>query len=408
MGQNDIAAARLGAIGNHLKTTNQYDVAVVGLGCLGSAAAYYAAKKGAKVVAFEQFEFGNVRGASHDTSRIVRTSYELPEYVALAKSAYKDWEHLEEASKQKLLSITGGVIVLPKNHSPNATSWSKGLDANNVPYELLNAEQANKRWPQFHLKDDMEVIYTADTGIVHAAKSVATMQHLARFHGAELLEHTKVLHIAPQGSDLGVTIETSRGRFTASKIILACDGWINELLKPLGLHVPLDITQEQVTYYKPSNPANYGPDKFPVWVLVGEQWYYGFPCYGEPAIKCAHDNTKIFTTANDRDFVPSAERIQSLGEAMEDFIPDPHREYLRTVTCLYTMTPDRQFIITPLEQHKNVIVTLGAGHAFKFAPAIGRVAAELAIDGKTDEDISMWGFPTPESLANPRRSKIAG
>ncbi|KAK4502209.1 hypothetical protein PRZ48_005634 [Zasmidium cellare] len=93
---------------------SQYDVVIVGLGALGSAAAYHAAKKGAKVLGLEQFGLGHVHGASHDTSRIVRTSYNTPEYVALAKSAYKDWAVLEAEAKQKLLTITGGLILLPK------------------------------------------------------------------------------------------------------------------------------------------------------------------------------------------------------------------------------------------------------------------------------------------------------
>lgn len=374
---------------------SQYDVAVVGLGALGSAAAYHAAKKGAKVIAFEQFELGHVRGASHDTSRIVRKSYDLPEYVALAKSAYKDWADLEEASKQKLLTITGGVIIFPKDGPLTASQWAKGLDAHNMPYEHLDANESNKRWPQFNIKDNMEVIYTSDSGIAHASKSVTAMQFLARFHGAELKERTKVERVIPNSSQgSGVSIETSNGRFSASKVILAADAWINELLAPLGMEIPVTITQEQVTYFKPTDPTAFESDRFPVWILVGEQWYYGFPCFGEPTIKCAHDNTKIYTTPEQRTFVPSPRLVEELSSAMQDLIPDTGRQGLRTVTCQYTITPDRQFVITPLERHKDIIVTLGAAHGFKFAPAIGRVAAELAIDGETKDDISKFAFPT--------------
>ena len=387
----------------------QYDVAVVGLGALGSAAAYYAAKKGARVIAFEQFELGHVRGASHDTSRIVRTSYELPDYVALAKSAYRDWADIEAEAKQKLLTITGGVVFYPKSREPSASEWVAGLKANNVAYELLSNKEFNARWPQFDIKDDYDVIYTPDTGIAHAWKSVAAMQFLARFHGAELMERTKVERVTPGGSqDSGVTIETSNGQFRASKVVLAADAWINELLEPLGLNVPLGITQEQVTYFKPTDPAAFDHNRLPTWIWIGEQWYYGFECYGEPAIKCGHDNARNYMTPSERTFVPSRKIIDELSVAMQSMMPDPGRQEIRTVTCQYTMTPDRQFIITPLEHHKDIIVTLGAAHAFKFAPAIGRVAAELAIDGKTKEDIANFGFPTPESLANPMRSKIAG
>ena len=365
--------------------------------------------KGAKVVAFEQFELGHVKGASHDTSRIVRTSYEPPEYVALAKSAYKDWAHLEEASKQRLLTITGGVVFCPKTKTPTAADWCKGLEANDIPYELLSAQQSNERWPQFDIKDDYEVVYTPDTGIAHARKSVAAMHHLARFQGADIKERTKVERVIPNGGDGdGVTIETSNGRFTASKVILAADAWINELLAPLGLDIPVTITQEQVTYFKPSDPSAFEMDRFPVWIWIGEQWYYGFPCYGEPTIKAGHDNAKNYMTPSERTFVHSPKIQEELTQHMQFMAPDAGRQALRTVTCQYTMTPGREFVITPLEQHKDIIVTLGAAHAFKFAPAIGRVAAELALDGETKDDISSFGFPTPESMANPRKSKISG
>lgn len=405
MATTNLAANRLSAITDQLKQT-KYDIAVVGLGALGSAATWQAARKGVKVIAFEQFEFGHVRGSSHDTNRIVRTSYEIPEYVALAKAAYRDWADLEAAAKVKLLTITGGVVILPKDGNPNARDWAKGLEATDVPHEILSAKEANTRWPQFSIKESEEVLYTPDSGMVHAAKSVAAMQAQARFHGAELLENTRVDSVVPTES--GVRIQTNRGEFNAAKIVLATDAWVNKLLNPLGLNVPLKITQEQVTYFKPTTPSNYNPDRFPVWIVTGDQWYYGFPTFGEPSIKCAHDNTRIFTSADDRTFVPSEEKVKELTAKMQDMIPDPGRQVLRTVTCQYAMTPDRLFIIGQLEEHKNIILTLGAGHAFKFCVAIGRVAAELAVDGETKEDISAFGFPTPESMANPLRNKLSG
>ncbi|KAF7185256.1 Monomeric sarcosine oxidase [Pseudocercospora fuligena] len=401
-GQNNKAATRLNAIQGHLQP-NQYDVAVIGLGALGSSAAYQAAKRGVSVVGFEQFEFGHVRGASHDTSRIVRMSYELPQYVSLARLAYKEWAKLEEAAKQKILTITGGIVIFDKNGLPSGKSWVKALESQGLPYELLNAEQANKRWPQFHIKDHEEVIYTANTGMVHAAKSVAAFQHQARAHGADLKEHTRVESITPERD--GVVIETSKGRFRARKVILAGDAWTNKLLAPLGAEIPLLVTQEQVTYFKPTNPENYEPDRFPVWIRTGKKFYYGFPCYGESTIKAGVDNTPKYTTADTRDFVPDPDVLHDLSATMQDFMPDPGREALRTATCLYTLTPDRQFVIAPVPKHENIIVTLASGHGFKFSPAFGKVAAQLAIDGKTEQDISLFQYPTPEVLADPRRPK---
>ncbi|KAJ4253420.1 hypothetical protein NW762_010578 [Fusarium torreyae] len=383
-------------------SNNSFDVAVVGLGALGSAAAYHAAIKGAKVIGFEQFEFGNIYGASHDTSRIVRTSYGSPDYVALARAAYKDWAELERRSGLQMLTITGGVVFFPKiadarnlnefEKSMSAAEFVRSLDANGIPYELLDAQEVKRRWPAFNVPDGVETIYTADSGIVHASRSVAAMQYQARAHGAVLKEKTRVDLVTPNAKGNGVTIETTQGRFHAAKVILAGDAWVNKLLAPLGSEVPLKIMQEQVTYYKPEDIAPYDESKFPVWIWAGEKYFYGFPTYGEPAIKAGRDTSNNLMTPEERTFVPSEELFNELTSFMSGLIPAKGQP-LRTITCQYAITPDRQFIISPLKKHPNVIVGLGGGHAFKFAPAIGRVLAELAIDGATKEDISNFGFP---------------
>jgi sarcosine oxidase len=371
----------------------QYDVAVVGLGVLGSAAAYHAAQKGKKVVAFEQFELGHVHGASHDTSRIVRTTNSSPEYVALAQAAYKDWAALEKATDQKLLTITGGVFFLPKDAPTPIGDFTRSLDARNVPYEVLNAKEVNKRWPQFDIPDTVDTVYTADTGIAHAAKTVLAMQSLARTHGAVLKEHTRVDRVIPKASGSGVVIQTSKGQVHAAKVILAADAWTNKLLAPLGVHIPLSVMQEQVTYFKPTDEQAWESSRFPVWIWGGDPCFYGFPSFGEPTIKAARDTSNNFMTPEQRTYVHSPQLLEQLNSFMGKVMPDNGRQPLRTVTCQYTITPDRQFVISPLEKHRDIIVGLGAAHAFKFAPAFGRVLAELAVDGKSTEDLSKFGIP---------------
>ncbi|KAJ6790323.1 hypothetical protein PWT90_06400 [Aphanocladium album] len=369
----------------------EYDVAVVGLGALGSAAAYHAARKGAKVIGFEQFELGHVRGASHDTSRIIRTSYEAPQYVALAKSAYKDWAALEEAAGQKLTNITGGLVFLPEGGPLSAESFSTSLDQNDIPYELLTSDEVGKRWPQYSIASTVKVVYTPDSGIVHAAKAVMAMQHLARVHGAQLKELTPVTSITPQ-EEL-ITIETPNGTFSAKKIILATDAWTNELIAPLGVEIPLQISQEQVTYFKPADVAAFESSRFPVWIWHADPCFYGFPVYGEPTFKVGQDCAMNLMTPKERTFVHSPKLLDDLCSFLKGFIPDEAREPLRTVTCQYTITPDRQFILSALNRHPNVILGLGAAHAFKFAPAIGRNLAELAMEGNSTDDLSKFGVP---------------
>jgi monomeric sarcosine oxidase len=370
----------------------EFDIGVVGLGALGSAAAYHAAARGIKVIGFEQFDLGHVNGASHDTSRIVRTSYHKPEYVALAKSAYKDWRALEKATDTHLLDITGGVVFLSKDGEMTPEEYISSLEANQVPYEHLSPEQVAHRWPQFQLPDGIETIYCADTGIAHASRSVSAMQYLARSYGAVLKARCPVENVKPQQGG-GVVITTPKGSFKVRKAILAADAWTNKLLAPLGAAMPLKVSQEQITYFKPGDASAYEPQNFPVWMWGADYHFYGFPCYGEPTIKAGRHCGENWMTPEERTYVPSDHLLQQLKAQLDKFMPDSGRQVLRTVTCQYTLTPEHYFVLSPLEKHKDIIVGLGSGHAFKFAPVLGRVLAELAIDGKTKEDISKFGIP---------------
>ncbi|WP_236795557.1 N-methyl-L-tryptophan oxidase [Amycolatopsis sp. GM8] len=367
-----------------------FDVAVVGLGALGSATAYHLAKRGVRTVAFEQFDLGHVRGASHDTSRIIRTSYGATRYVRLAKAAYRDWAEFEEVSGERLVTVTGGVIFVPADGPYSAASFADSLAEVGIPYELLDPSEVGARWPQFDIPETVETVYTPDTGIVNASRTVAALQMQARAHGAELRARTPVVALKPDGS--GTVLQTAAGEVRASKVILATDAWTNKLLAPLGAEIPLETMQEQVTYFKPADAATFDPDRFPVWIWEDTHCFYGFPTYGEPTIKAARDVSNNLMAPEDRTFEPSTELIDQLSAFMGARIPGSGH-VLRTVTCQYAITPNREFVLSPLDQYPDIVVALGAGHAFKFTPAVGRILAELVVDGETSDDISAFTIP---------------
>lgn len=364
-----------------------FDVAVVGLGALGSAATYQLARRGVSVVAFEQYELGHVRGASHDTSRIIRTSYGASQYVRLAQSAYRDWADFEQVAGERFTTQTGGLIFLPTDGPFAAADFASSLSETDVPYELLDPEEVSRRWPQFRIPENVETVFTADSGIVHASRSVAALQMQARAHGAVIRDRTPVERLEP-GPD-GVEVHTPFGTVRARKVIVAADAWINTLLSPLGAEIPLVVMQEQVTYFKPAVPEQYDRERFPVWIWEDEHCFYGFPTYGEPTIKAARDVSENLMTPAERTFEPSPELLAELTDFMGRTIPGSGRA-LRTVTCQYALTPDRRFVLGPLGENPDIIVGLAAGHGFKFTPAIGRVLAELAIDGESTDDVSQF------------------
>ncbi|SDQ13998.1 N-methyl-L-tryptophan oxidase [Microbacterium sp. cf332] len=366
----------------------RFDVAVVGMGALGSAAAYHLSRTGVRTIAFEQFELGHVRGASHDTSRIIRTSYGSTPYVRLAQASYRDWAAFEAATGERLTTVTGGLVFIPTDGPFAASDFVSSLTEAQVPHELLAPDDVHARWPQFSLPAGVETVYTPDSGIVHAARSVAAFQMHARMNGAVIRDRTPVLSLIPDES--GVVVRTADGDVHAGKVVLAADAWTNALLAPLGAEIPLITMQEQVTYFAPEQPDAFDRDRFPVWIWEDEQCFYGFPTYGEPTIKAARDRSDNIMSPDERTFAPSPELLAELSSFMSTTIPGSGG-VLRTVTCQYAITPDRNFVIGPVPQHPDIIVALGAGHAFKFTPTIGRILAELAVDGETTEDISTFG-----------------
>lgn len=365
----------------------RFDVAIVGLGALGSAAAYQLARRGKRVIGFEQFDLGHSRGASHDTSRIIRRTLRSPQYVGLADAAYRDWRDLETRAGEKLVTRTGGVILVDESAPVTAESFAQSLDAHEVRYELWDHRELRARYPQFRVPEAVEAVYQEDTGIVPAARTTTLLQVLAREMGAVLRARTEVVSL--ESAEDGVVVVAGADRIHAESVVLCADAWSNRLLRGLGIELPLRHTLEQVSYFQPEQPDRYDSDAFPVWVWEGEHCYYGFPTYGESTVKSARDISDIPLDPWNRSFEPVPEREEELVEFMDGLLPGSGR-VIRTLTCQYSLTPDRHFVLDTLPGNPRISMALGAGHAFKFVPTIGRILADLATGQDVSEDISLF------------------
>ena len=186
------------------------DLAVIGLGALGSSTAWHAASRGLRVVGIEAFEFGHDRGASHDTSRIIRHSYHTPAYVALTFGAYDEWARLEDETGEQFVTVTGGLDLFPPDAQIPMDDYTSSMDAHDIAYDVLDVGAVGERWPAFVLPDGTTAIHQARTGIVPAAAGTAAMARRARELGAALHYNTRVEAIVP-GAD-GVELVTDRRR----------------------------------------------------------------------------------------------------------------------------------------------------------------------------------------------------
>jgi len=372
----------------------EYDIAVVGLGGIGSAAAYWSARRGASVVGFEQFELGHDRGASHDHSRIIRLSYHTPGYVELAKAAYTAWAELEADADEPLIVRTGGLDLFPPGAAITPHDYRHSLEHAGVAYEWLDGAEIRRRWPQFRVADDVAGLFQADGGIAPAARATRVHQQMAREHGARLVPSTGVDTIRSVGGE--VEIVAGGEAYRAARVIVAADAWANDLLAPLGAEIPLTVLREQVTYFDSPVPERFAPDRIPVWIWMDDPSFYGFPVYGEHAVKAAQDCGGLPTTARDRSFDPDPVELARLVEFMARlFGPEAIAAPRLTKTCLYTLTPDRDFVLDAVPGTPEILVALGAAHGFKFASWFGRTLAEMALTGTATSDISPFRFDRP-------------
>ena len=360
----------------------EWDVIVVGLGALGAGAAYWASTRpGARVLGLEQFEFGHANGASADHSRIIRLSYHRPDYVRLAKRAYETWALVEAEAGERVVTVTGGLDLWPADPAIPKSDYTESLAAEGVPFELLDASEVMQRWPQWRLDEGTTAMFQAQGGLADPFKGNAAHLRLATGRGATLQDRTPVTALRQVGDE--VEVDTGGTTHRAGHVVVAADAWTNELLAPFGRQLPLTVTKEQVTYLAASDADAFAPDRFPVWIWMDDPSFYGFPTYGEAGPKAAQDCGGQPTTPATRTFEPDQTTHRNVRDFLASHLPGAVGPDIYTKTCLYTLTPDRDFVVDRVPEAPAVTVLLGAAHGFKFASVLGRIAAEIAFDGTT-------------------------
>lgn len=363
-----------------------FEYIVLGLGGWGSAAAYWLSKRaGAGVLGLEQFELGHVRGESQDHSRIIRLSYHTPEYVELARHAYSAWAEVERDAGERLVLRTGGLDFAPVQSAIPLSNYSGSMDAAGVPYERLDGAEIRRRWPQFAVGDEIHGLYQPESGIAMAARGNAAHLRMAQAHGATLRDRTPVERLRAVDGEIEVA---AGGRvYRCRRLVIAAGAWSNGALTHFGMHLPLRVTKEQVTYFATPHQAEFQPDRFPIWIWMDDPCFYGFPIFGEPGTKAGQDAGGQEVSAETRTFEPDQAALRRTMEFLQQYIPRSLGPIIYTKTCLYTLTPDRDFVIDRLPGHPDVVVGIGGGHGYKFASLIGRILSELAIDGRTERNI---------------------
>lgn len=377
---------------------------VIGAGALGAAAAYRLARAGeTDVLVLEQYQLGHTRGASEDHSRIIRHTYHSPVYTALTPAAYDTWADVEEATGLQLVLKTGG-LDLAVEGTPGAAELDayeaslEPLAARGVEWARLSAADVRSRWPQWRIDDDVVGLYQADGGILDVRRATAAHIALARGLGVEFAPSTPVLSL--ESSDTHVTVTTAQGTVTAESVVLCAASWAPALLAGLGIDWRLTLSQEQVSYFATANLRDFAPGRFPMWIWHGSEFFYGFPVYGEVAVKAARDMSGRFVTQETRSEIPDPAATEQVLDFLRTRLPGAVGPELLSKTCVYDMPPDREFVLDRLPGHPRIVAAVGAGHAAKFASLIGEILADLAVRGSTPHPIEAFRADRP-ALTDP-------
>lgn len=372
--------------------TAQFDVAVIGLGAMGAAAAAHIAARGQSVVGIEAFYPAHELGSSHGDSRIIRLGYfEDPAYVPLLRRAYANWRALEARVREDLLTVTG-VLQLGRPDSPIVSGSRQACELHGLPFTVFEPDEVRARFPAFALDDDEVALLEPEGGYLRPEAAVMAHLKCAARDGAVLRFGERVTAIEP--GEGGVTIVSDLGRVRARKVVVATGPWIAELVPSLkGVAKPI---KQVVAWFQPRDSFATALGRMPVFLrdegAAGS--FFGFPVIGRDGVKVGKHCHFFEEIDPDRPNPAVDDRDTAV---LEDFVarrvPGAAGARVAISTCRYTLLPGENFLLDLVPGEPNIVAASPcSGHGYKFASVIGEILADLALDGGTALPVGLFSF----------------
>ncbi|MET3698816.1 N-methyl-L-tryptophan oxidase [Bacillus oleivorans] len=369
-----------------------YDVIVVGAGSMGMAAGYFLAKSGKRTLLIDSFNPPHNRGSHHGETRIIRYAYaEGEEYVPLVLRAQELWHDLEKATGRQLFLQTGVLSVGEEKTDfiQNIISSSKTYS---LPLDVIDANEVNKRWAGISLPEDYIGCFEPTSGVLKSEECIEAYRELAVQQGATILTNSRVKEISVHGNS--VTVRTDNQTFTSNSLVVSAGAWARSLLSMLGLKLPLSPVRKTFAWFDAEEDL-YHHEDFPAFVFETAQGlYYGFPSIGGSGLKVGrHDGgNRINPDESIPGFGELEEDAGDLSQFLQHFMPG-NKPLKYGKTCIYTLTPDENFVIDLHPEYSNVAIAAGfSGHGFKFSSAVGQALSQLIISGKSEIDLSPFSI----------------
>ena len=373
-------------------------VGIIGLGGMGSAAAYHLARRGVRVVGFEQFACAHDRGSSHGDSRVIREAYfEHSSYVPLVQRAYDLWSETQDLAGEELLTICGG-LMLGRPDDEVVVGTLASARRWDIPHQILTAADVRWRYPKLAVPDDHVGVLERRGGFVRPEASVRVHNRLASELGATLHFETRLL--GWQATEEGLVLTTDAGPRRVDRLVVTAGPWAGRLLAELGL--PLAVERVVMFWFEADDWDAYAVGRFPVhlWDDPEGRRLYGFPAVGTAAggVKVAFFRAgggggagqPVDPDTVDREV--AEEEIEAMRGHLADRVPGLSLgRCVRAKVCLYTVTPDEHFVVGLHPHDGRIVLAAGfSGHGFKFVPVIGEICADLATRGRTRHDVGLF------------------
>lgn len=379
-----------------MAATATYDAIVLGLGAMGSAALHALASRGIKACGIDQHHVPNDRGSSHGAVRIIRKAYfEHPDYIPLLLRSYELWDALQSELDEPVL-VRNGLVLAGAPDSETILGLNACYAEHDIPHESLSAAQSRERFPFFHVPDGQVVSYDPDGGYVKVEAAMTGYLRKAQALGAELRIHDRVQDWSADGD--GIVVTTDKDILHAKKLIITIGPWAARALKEWK--IPLEVLRKVQLWYDSPNIESCAAPECPCFAAeTADGFFYGFPDIDGAGLKAGeHTGGQIVNDADEieRGFRPDEDR--RVLQFLETYFPYLEPSMKHFEVCMYTNTPDGHFILDHLPSNKNVVFAAGlSGHGFKFAPVIGEILADLAIEDHTVHPI---GFLRLDRLLN--------
>ena len=366
-----------------------FDVIVLGVGSMGSASCYELAKKGYNVLGIEQFNLPHEKGSHSGQSRIIRKAYfEHPDYVPLLEKAYKNWDILQSESGHEIFQKTG-LLYLGKSNSALLNSVKRSSELYNIPLLNINNSEISSKYKQFNIPDYFKGLFEPNAGFLTPERAILTYVESALKKDASIHLNEKVIDWSQK--DGIIEVKTNKNKYYSKKLIITAGAWSEEMISNLKPRIM--TTQQLISWVIPKKWDDFTLGEFPCWTIEDEEskgLFYGFPIlesghFGAPiGLKIAHHYPGKEINPNKAEREIDINEEKTLTTFLKKFIPNGYSKTHLMKTCLYSNSPDGDFIIDFLDDNKNVIIGSGfSGHGFKFSSVIGEILSDLAISGNT-------------------------